>query len=214
MHRLTALITFGAALMLSAPAASAQNLTVQQPVFTNFSVATTVSVPDRGGAFIGGVSRAGSSRKSFGPLRSGSSFGLFRNHSGLSTHVTIHDMHEMDQLLLGQAERGSVDRYGAALTGPSASAYSSLVGRHWARQATMTAGRTPGPKTVSSPPISSPVKRADRSFWLGQQAEAKGKTSLARLHFRMAAKHGSTAARAKLASFSGRRSIATAGGLK
>jgi hypothetical protein len=210
MRHVSALISFGLALMFSATVASAQNFTVQQPVFSNFSVGTTVSVPDRGGAYLGGVSRAGSSRRSFGPLRSGSSFGLFRDHSGLSSHVTIHDMHEMDRLLLGQADRGSVERYGTTRSGPSARAYSSLVGRHGARHASVKPGRT----SASSPLPSSPVTRADRSFRLGQQAEAKGKTSLARLHFRMAAKHGSTSAQAKLASLGGRSRIATTGGLK
>jgi hypothetical protein len=207
MRYLSALITFGLALMLSAETATAQNLTVQQPVFSNFSVSTTVSVPDRGGAYLGGVSRAGSSRRSFGPLRSGSSFGLFRDHSAASAHVTIHDMRAMDEFLLGQAGRGAVDRYRATLSGPSGSAYSSLANRHGTRKASSGVGRT-------SAASSSPATRADRSFRLGQQAEAKGKTSLARLHYKMAAKHGSTSARAKLASPGGRSRIATTDGLK
>jgi hypothetical protein len=207
MRRKSALITIGLALMLSAGTASAQNLTVQQPVFSNFSVSTTVSVPDRGGAYLGGVSRAGSSRRSFGPLRSGSSFGLFREHSSASAHVTIHDMRAMDEFLLGQAERGSVDRNRTALGGSAGNAYSSLVGRHGTRSASARVGRT-------SAALSSPVTRAGRSFRLGQQAEAKGKTSLARLHYKMAARHGSSDARAKLASLGGRSRTAATGGLE
>jgi hypothetical protein len=98
-------VVFAAVIAAAVPIASAQNVTVQQPVFRNFSVGTTVSIPDRGGAFIGGVKRAGSSRKSFGPFRSGSSIGLFRDYSAASTHVTIHDLGEMDRRILQQANR-------------------------------------------------------------------------------------------------------------
>ncbi|MBT4866614.1 MAG: hypothetical protein HON53_16040 [Planctomycetaceae bacterium] len=207
MRCISAFITFGLVLVLSATTASAQNLTVQQPVFRNFSVGTTVSVPDRGGAYLGGVSRAGSSRRSFGPLRSGSSFGLFRENSAASAHVTIHDMRAMDEFLLGQAERGSVGRYRTTRSGPAANAYSSLTNRRGTRNASARVGRT-------SAASSSPVTRADRSFRLGQQAEAKGKTSLARLHYKMAAKHGSSDARERLTSLDGRSTVATTGGLK
>src|SRR5207244_3656119 len=44
--------------------ASAQ--TVQLPTFTFFSVGTTVSVPDQGAAFLGGVNRASQGRNEFG----------------------------------------------------------------------------------------------------------------------------------------------------
>ena len=53
--------------------ANAQQIAVQQPVVSTNSVRTTVSVPDRGSALLGGVGSAQSGRSSYGPLRSGSS---------------------------------------------------------------------------------------------------------------------------------------------
>jgi len=91
----------GTTLVLTiAGSASAQQFTVQQPSLSSFSVGTTVSVPDRGRALMGGVSRAGSSRSTYGPLRSGTNTGVFAQHSGASAHVTIHDFAEMDRRAL------------------------------------------------------------------------------------------------------------------
>ncbi|MDA0833136.1 MAG: hypothetical protein O2955_08140 [Planctomycetota bacterium] len=94
-----------------------QNLTIQQPVVEQFSVGTTVSVPDRGGIILGGVHRAGASRKSFGFSRPGTNTGTFSQGSSTSVHVWIHDFEEMDRAVLEAAElqssRSSHLRYGA-----------------------------------------------------------------------------------------------------
>lgn len=84
-----------------------QNLTIQQPVVERFSVDTTVSVPDRGGIYLGGVNRSGSSRKSFGFSRPGTSTGTFSQGSSTSVHVYIHDFEEMDRAALEAADRQS-----------------------------------------------------------------------------------------------------------
>lgn len=192
---------------VTARSASAQNVTVQQPVFGNFSVSTTVSVPDRGGAFIGGVKRAGSSRKSFGPIRSGSSIGLFRDYSGVSTHVTIHDFDEMDRMLLEQARSGSSTAGGTMLTGNAAHAWESLAGRKAVASYRLTVDRrnpaevSPTDNVQPSTAASSsnaPDISAERSFQLGLKAELRGRRGLALLHYRLAARLGSTAAREKL----------------
>ena len=79
--------------------------TVQQPVIGQFGVQTSVMVPDRGGVFLGGVKRAGDSRfdSIFAPI--GSSAGRFTEHTGMSSHVFISDLHEMDALILEAADR-------------------------------------------------------------------------------------------------------------
>lgn len=84
--------------------AFAQQITVQQPVIQNFSVRTSVSVPDRGAASLGGVSSAASSRSASGPFRSGSSVGLSRESSSASAHVFIHDLRAMDEAILAGAK--------------------------------------------------------------------------------------------------------------
>ena len=87
-------------------ASSASAQAVQLPTFNYFTVQTTVSVPDRGGAVLGGVDRAssGTTSRGFGPLRnraSGSSIGS----SVASVHATIIDHEELDRATLAEARR-------------------------------------------------------------------------------------------------------------
>jgi hypothetical protein len=85
--------------------------TVQLPTFHFFTVNTTVSVPDRGGASLGGISSArdGSSSRGFGPLRNRSA-GSDRSASTMSVHATIIDHAELDRQVLAEAarQRGTV----------------------------------------------------------------------------------------------------------
>ena len=92
------------AVLCTAPA-RAQNITVQQPEVSVFSVDTVVSVPDRGSAFLGGVGSARSARNSSGIFRNGSSLGGDRSHAGMSVGVYIHDFAAMDEALLNSAPR-------------------------------------------------------------------------------------------------------------
>src|SRR5687768_9106514 len=90
------------ALVAAAPAAAQQNTAVVQlPTFSFFSAATTVSVPDRGSAYLGGVGRAQSGRSRFGPpfLPAQGALGSSRSVGGLSVSAYIHDLREMDQAL-------------------------------------------------------------------------------------------------------------------
>ena len=80
-------------------------LTIQQPVIQSTGGQFAVSVPDRGGVLLGSVSRAGESRSSYGfPFTRGSSVGRFAEHSSMTSHVWIHDLREMDRLILEMAE--------------------------------------------------------------------------------------------------------------
>ncbi len=90
---------------------SAQEITIQQPVVSHFSVDTTASVPDRGGIYLGGVGRAGSSRKSFGFSRPGTSTGTFSEGSSVSAHVWIHDLDAMDKAVLNATDTNSLNSY-------------------------------------------------------------------------------------------------------
>jgi len=88
-------------------AASAQRITVQQPVVQTFSVDTIVSVPDRGRMFLGGTSSARSSWSHYGPGTFGSTFGRGLDRSTADVGVFIHDFEAMDAALLNQAARNS-----------------------------------------------------------------------------------------------------------
>ena len=83
----------------------AQAQTIQQPVIGQFGVQTSVMVPDRGGVYLGGVKRAGESsfNSIFSPF--GSAVGRFAESTGLSSHVFISDLQEMDALILEAADR-------------------------------------------------------------------------------------------------------------
>jgi hypothetical protein len=73
--------------------------TVQLPTFHVFTVQTTVSVPDRGGMALGGISRGADGRVTLGPLGNRGT-GTSRGASGVSATATIIDNHEIDQAIL------------------------------------------------------------------------------------------------------------------
>jgi hypothetical protein len=129
--------------------ARAQAVSVQLPRQSVFSVGTTVSVPDRGGVFLGGVSRAASSRSSYGigPLRSGSSVGFERSFSGASAHVYIHDLDEMDRMLLNTPVDRGLAGMEPQLNGLAGHAHRQLVRQH-EQIAVASGGRQPSGSSV------------------------------------------------------------------
>src|SRR5687768_5971375 len=102
--------------------------TVQLPTFSFFTVQTTVSVPDSGGAYLGGIGRGadGSTTRGIGPLRN-RGFGSTRAASGVSVHATIIDRDEMDQAVLAQAADNS--KTVVPLANAKAVRISSRIGR-------------------------------------------------------------------------------------
>lgn len=94
----------------------AQVQTVQQPVVRQFGVGTAVSVPDRGRAHLGGISKGAAGRKTYGPLRNGTSSGIEYSTSSQSASVYIFDFDAMDRELLETAERESIRRDGTNRT--------------------------------------------------------------------------------------------------
>ena len=187
--------------------AFAQFGTVQQPVVGRFGVSTTVSVPDRGRAHLGSVSRAGDSRKSFGPLGLGSSRGLFREHSGTSVGVTIHDFEETDRRLLGKSRRYPT---GPRLSSSAENAYRSLLASHASIEDRRRTRSVPSSERYRSrivPSSRSRTARPERSrtsgyagkfYDDGRRAEIRGEYSLARNYYRVAAKLGSKTAKLRI----------------
>jgi hypothetical protein len=214
-------------LLGSAPAC-AQQITVQQPVFSNFSVATTVSVPDRGGALLGGVSSAGDFVSQRGPLGlGGRTRGSFRHHQNVTAHVYIHDFEAMDQYLLNQPTRSPTPA-GELLTGNTRRAFETLIyrGQMVAPGASSTTVAETRKGAVMPPPGSAaqhaapvgggnsllsgktPDERAALYLQKGLDAVERGDVGVARIHFRMAARHGSEAAAEQLAALSGGNAVA------
>jgi hypothetical protein len=103
--------------------------TVQLPSFSVFTVQTSVSVPDGGGAYLGGLSSgaSNSSRFGLGPL-SNRGLSSSRSASGMSVSATVIDHEEIDRALLAEAaaKRGAPDP-AAATTAVKAAAIGKAI---------------------------------------------------------------------------------------
>lgn len=155
----------------------------QQPVVSQFSARTAVSVPDRGAIQIGSVSSTTQLRSSYGPLRQGTAAASAVRGGGLSAHVFIHDMAAMDAELLAQPVPTGQFRHTAV------------------PERSMPARPRFAPTTATTNTVSSAVEvaaereaTARRFEELARSALARGKPGVARLHWQMAAKYGSSAA--------------------
>lgn len=165
---------FAAGLLLGGgPAGAQQGVTLQLPTFSFFSVATTVVVPDRGGAYMGGVGRVSSGRSRFGRPGGGgqTAFGFERHAAGLHASAHIHDLRGMDEAL----RRGSeTDRTRSPL----------LNG-----QATL-----PSLKELENQRLKvEAIGQAEAAdfFQRGRDAQAAGKASLAKTYYQMALRRAS-----------------------
>ncbi len=169
----------------------AQEIRIQQPIVQQFSTGTTVSVPDRGRALLGGVSSGATRSKRFGVFRRGSSYGQEFQSSTSSVGVYIHDFEAMDRLLLNSAP-STTKRTGR----PFQKNHS-----HWKQQLLSQHARAADSKNFSGSFGKNQItqSKAERFFELGQKAEKKHATSnIAKLHYRMAAKYGSVKAKKRL----------------
>lgn len=92
--------------VFSADGASAQAPSVVQlPSFSFFSVDTTVSVPDRGTASLGGFGRSSTGSTAFGPALGppNRAFGRSLSSSSVSVRASIHDFEALDRATLDRA---------------------------------------------------------------------------------------------------------------
>lgn len=87
------------------PQSLAQFTTVQLPTLQNFSMSTTVVVPDRGSVHAGGISRSARMQTRRGtpllPLASASSAAV-EAASGVTVSAWVHDLEAMDREILRQ----------------------------------------------------------------------------------------------------------------
>lgn len=170
----------------------AQVVRIQQPIVQQFSMGTTVTVPDRGTALLGGISSGRISSRQYGPFRHGSIYGQEFQSSTSSVSVHIHDFEAMDRYLLNSAPRSLRQN---AVSDPT---------EHWRRQLlSPAAGRQAGSITRQQQQAAEARARTDakahRFYELGKQAEKKHATpNIAILHYRVAAKYGSLPAQQRL----------------
>jgi hypothetical protein len=155
--------------------------TVQLPTFSFFTVQTTVSVPDRGGALLGGLGRAadGSTSRGLGPLANRAS-GSSRGANGMSVNATIIDRDEMDQAVLAQAANSK-----AVSADAKAGQISSSVGRLESTSQASSAGSLAEIRGQQAADLSKRAAEAKELFTKAQRAEAEGKPGLARIYYQM-----------------------------
>jgi len=177
---------------------------VQLPTFSFFSTSTTVSVPDRGSAYLGGVKRASSGRTESGmplapfrPFRN-NSIGGDRSASHQHVSVWIHDFEEMEEVLLGQpaggtAARPQASRSALASMGQSLQPRDPNAGAIWqsplaAPDAEATARSVEEERARRSQKQQTRLAEADDFFQRAQAAEAAGKPTVAKIYYQMAAR--------------------------
>ncbi len=184
---------------------SVQAQVVQLPTFRSFSVSTTVSVPDRGAAYLGGVTRGNWSSSSHGVPGLSHVPGagrLFKNRSIASSvssshgyaSATIIDHAEMDRMVLAEAaaRRGGapvsseVDRRAAYL--------SEFVAKHPKVIATQPKAQRQNDRLVLVGRTSNAVeeRKAELAIYLerAERAERLGKLGPARCNYDVLRRRG------------------------
>ena len=84
---------------------SGQDFHIQQPVISNYSLQTSVSIPDGGSAYLSNVSRAYEYYEFASGLPRYTYRGQQYQSSRMSASVRIHDFSEMDEALLRDETR-------------------------------------------------------------------------------------------------------------
>ncbi len=185
------LCVLGVLLFAAPDAVTAQQLpsTVQLPTYSFFGVGTSVSVPDRGSAYLGGVTRASSGVSEFGvpltPFRN-RSFGSERSVANMSVSVYIHDFEAMEETILRQAAGATLQprwpvaadvvRWDSRPDGaPSPAGSVADIRRHRAQEQLAR------------------EEEAVSFFERGRTAEEAGKANVAKIYYQMAARRASGA---------------------
>jgi hypothetical protein len=174
----TSVVTLAALAVFDIVAAHAQAVgVIQVPRFNFFSVQTTVSVPDSGGAYLGGIGRSSTHRSQRGlplvgrdPLFGGRAVGRTSSATGVSVHAQIHDHQEMDEALLRQAGGLHATGWGAA---------SSQVRREPVKSVAQI-------RRDQAAAAEAAGDEAERYLERGREALAEGKTGVARVYLQMA----------------------------
>jgi hypothetical protein len=170
--------------------------TVQLPTFRFFTVQTSVSVPDGGGAYLGGLktARDSSLTRGFGPFRN-RGIGSDRGAGAMSVHARIIDLKEMDDAILAEAAAGKT---GAAAFDPDA-ARAELLSRHVGKTFTSTAaslsaapeplaGSVAAIRAQNAAAAEARAAEAAQYFAKAQAAETEGKPAVAKYYYQMVAR--------------------------
>ena len=174
----------GSSAMAQAPTA------VQLPSFSSFGVNTSVSVPDRGSASLGGVGRSSNGSTAFGPSagRGNRSAGSSRSASRSSVHAQIHDAEAMDRQALARAKGGQ--------SGVKSNSEADAARRRLALARQSSAGQVPSGSVAEArrqraAELAAQQAEAAAHLKRAREAAAVGKSSVAAMFYRLAAKQAS-----------------------
>lgn len=168
---------------------------VQLPTWRVFSVNTAVSIPDQGGAYLGGVNRSATRTSRRGLPLLGPTSRITSHQVGGSNvfaTATIIDHREWDQAVLAAAGQ-SVD--GVATTRNDRAQRASRLAKHIRKKPASGISTTPRPKSSGTS-----VAEAKRLIELGDQNLAEGKVSVARIFYRTALRRGDQSIRTAIQS--------------
>jgi hypothetical protein len=172
---------------------------VQLPSFSFFSVSTTVMAPDSargyGRVYAGGIKRAADGRAEFGPplARGNRGIGSERAAQGMTVSAQIHDLAEMDSILLSpEAREARAKRRAAAAAAIAAKpGDASAADRALHEQAASRAEPIRSLADIRRQREKVADAKEQEALALverGQQAQAEGKTGVARIFYQMAAR--------------------------
>ncbi len=176
---------------------------VQLPTFRTFGMSTTVSVPDRGSAYLGGISGSSMHRRERGvpglghvPL-AGRAFGNRAiggrtRAGGVSVSAHIHDFEAMEDDLLRQANP-VVGRATAAARPPDGAGRSSIAELRRQAAADERAEQM----------------AAQQDFDRGRQLLSQGRANIAKVYLQRAAKRGDAELRARIAAVLRKQAVTT-----
>lgn len=159
--------------------------TVQLPTFSFFTVQTTVSVPDSGGAYLGGIGRGADSSVSRSPLRN-RALGSSRVASGVSVGATIIDHEEIDRAILAAATARRGETPDPAVL--KAAAISKSISK------TEVSALPDSVAAIRERNKAAADERASELadyFSKARQAEAEGKPGVAKIYYQMVARNAS-----------------------
>jgi len=189
--------------LLVAATARGQGTTIQLPTFRYTTVTTTVSVPDQGSAYLGGIKRASESSVSRGvPILGKMPFAnrLFTNRgigrevgaSHMHVTATIIDHNEMDEMILGRAAAMRPGVAAVSETDRRAAYLSRNVARNRLEAAEeAVARRAPSVEEIRQRNEAAQQERdSEAQFFYakGRKAQAAGKNTLAKTYYQMAAR--------------------------
>jgi hypothetical protein len=159
--------------------------TLQLPTFNSFSVETSVLVPDRGSATMGGVRRSSSAGSQFGPLRGTRATGRQAGAGGVDVAAHVHDFEALDKSVLAEAARRRGDT--------AAEKIATLTQRDNAPVESVAEIRRRQAQSASDQP-----DETDSYLAKARDAVAAGKPTVAKVYFQMAERRASPAMKTQI----------------